>query len=77
VTLLGESSRKSRRIGSSGLNLACEGLLLGMWSGGHGDFKTEAHPWIQILMNLRFGMKVATHLRSFLQDQVIHDEAQA
>jgi hypothetical protein len=45
---LGESPRKNRRIGSSGLNLACKGLLLGMWAKGHGDSKTEAHPQVQI-----------------------------
>jgi hypothetical protein len=39
-----ESPHKDRRIGSSGLNLACEGLLLGMRADGHGDYKTEAYP---------------------------------
>jgi hypothetical protein len=39
-----ESPCKNRGIGSSGLNLACEGLLLGMRAEGHGDSKTEAHP---------------------------------
>jgi hypothetical protein len=65
VTLSGESPRKNRRIGSSGLNLTCEGLLLGMRAGGHGDSQTEAHPQIQILMNLRSAMKIATQVRLF------------
>jgi hypothetical protein len=35
VTLSGESPHNYRRIGSSGLNLACEGLLLRMRAEGH------------------------------------------
>jgi hypothetical protein len=62
VTLSGESPRKNHRIDSSGLNLSCEGLLLGMWAGGHRDSNTEAHPRIQILMSLRFTMTTATHI---------------
>jgi hypothetical protein len=62
--LLGESPHRNCRIDSSGLNLACVGLLLGMQAEGHGDSKTESPPWVQILMNLRSGMKDATHLRS-------------
>jgi hypothetical protein len=58
------------------LNLACEGLLFGTWAKRHGDSKTEAHPRVQILMNLHIGLKDATQLRSFLQDQVTHDGAQ-
>jgi hypothetical protein len=46
VMLLGEYPRKNHRIDSLGLNLACEGLLLGKRAGGHGDSKTEAHPLI-------------------------------
>jgi hypothetical protein len=65
MTLFGESPRKNQRIGSSGLNLTYEGLLLGMRAGGHGDSKTEAHPQIQIQMNLRSTMKFSTHLRLF------------
>jgi hypothetical protein len=45
-------------IGSSGLNIACERLLLGMRGKGRRDPKT----------------KVATHLHPFLQDQAEHDE---
>jgi hypothetical protein len=65
VTLLGESPRKYRRINSSELNLAYEGLLLGMRARGHRDSNTEAHPHIRILMNLHFMMTAATHLRLF------------
>jgi hypothetical protein len=72
-----ESPLKNHRINSMGLNLACEGLLLGMQAEGHRDSKTEAHPRIQIFTNLRPEMKVVVHLRSFLHDQVRHDKAHA
>jgi hypothetical protein len=35
--------------------------LLGMRAEGHGDSKTEAHPWVHILIILLSGMKDATH----------------
>jgi hypothetical protein len=35
--------------------------LLGMRGEGHGDSKTEAHPWVHILIIIRSGMKDATH----------------
>jgi hypothetical protein len=53
------------RIGSSRLNLACEGLLLGIRAEGHGDSKTEVHARALILMNLHHEMKVALHLCPF------------
>jgi hypothetical protein len=37
VTLFGEYPHDYCRISSSGLNLTCEGLLLGMRARGHGD----------------------------------------
>jgi hypothetical protein len=49
-------------IGSSRLNLAYEGLLLGMQAEGHGDCKIEAHPRVHIQMNLCPEMKVDAHL---------------
>jgi hypothetical protein len=52
-------------IGSSGLNLAYEGLLLGMQAEGHDDTQIESHPRMHFLMNLRPEMKVDTHLRLF------------
>jgi hypothetical protein len=39
--------------------------LLGKRAGGHRDSKIEAHPQMQILMNLHSGTKVAIHLRTF------------
>jgi hypothetical protein len=39
-----EFPRKDHSIGSLGLNLACEGQLLGKRAEGHGDSKMEAHP---------------------------------
>jgi hypothetical protein len=36
-------------------------MMLGMRAEGHRDSKIEAHPRVQILMNLRFKMKDATH----------------
>jgi hypothetical protein len=53
-------------IDSSGLNLACEGLLLGMQAKGHRDSKTEVHPPVQILMNIRSGTKEHAHTHSLL-----------
>jgi hypothetical protein len=44
VMLFGESPHRYRKIGSSGSNLACEGLLLGMRAGGHGDPQARASP---------------------------------
>jgi hypothetical protein len=38
---LRESLKKYHRIGSSGLNLTCQGLLLGMRDGGHRDSGAE------------------------------------
>jgi hypothetical protein len=64
-------------ITSLGLTLACEGLLLGMRAEGHRDFKTEAHPRMHILTNLRSEMKVATHLRLFCARSSRPCEAQA
>jgi hypothetical protein len=66
VTLFKESPHKNHRIGSLGLNLTCEGLLLGMWAEGHGDSKIEAHPQMKVLMNLHSEMEdhTHTHLRS-------------
>jgi hypothetical protein len=40
-------------------------LVLGMRARGHGNSKIEAHPRIQILMNLRSAMKIATFLHLF------------
>jgi hypothetical protein len=65
VTLLGESPRKYHRIDLSELNLAYEGLLLGMRARVHRDSNTEAHPHIRILMNLHFMTTAATHLHLF------------
>jgi hypothetical protein len=61
-----EYPRKNCRIGSSGLNLTCEGLLLGMQAKGHRDSKTVAHPQLRILMNLHSETKDHTHTHSFL-----------
>jgi hypothetical protein len=45
VTRFRESPHNYHRIGSSGSNLACEGLLLGMQAEGHGDRpEQELHP---------------------------------
>jgi hypothetical protein len=35
--------------------------LLGMRDEGQGDYETEAHPRLRILMNLRSGSKDHTH----------------
>jgi hypothetical protein len=43
VTLFRESPHNHRRVGSSGWNLACKGLLLGMWPRGHRDPHTRKH----------------------------------
>jgi hypothetical protein len=40
----GESAHINRRFGSSGLNLACEGLLLRMRSEGRKEIPDEASP---------------------------------
>jgi hypothetical protein len=61
LTLSWESPCKNHRIGSSEFNLTCEGLLLGMWVKGHGGSKTEAHPRLRNLMNLRSGTRDHTH----------------
>jgi hypothetical protein len=37
VMLSGESPHKNHRISSSGLNLSCEGILLGKRAEGHRD----------------------------------------
>jgi hypothetical protein len=42
----GGSVRTNHRFGSSGLNLACEGLLLGIRSEGHEEIPDEAPPHI-------------------------------
>jgi hypothetical protein len=42
VTLFGESPRNYCRIGSSGSNLTCEGLLFGMQAEGHGDLPNQS-----------------------------------
>jgi hypothetical protein len=65
VTLSGEFPHKNHKIGLSGWNLACEGLLLGMRTGGHKDSNTEAHPRTRILMNLYFTITTAPHLHLF------------
>jgi hypothetical protein len=49
-------------ISSSGLNLTCEGLLLGMRAEGLGDFQIEAHSRLYFLTDLRPEVKVVTHL---------------
>jgi hypothetical protein len=38
VTLLGNNDNVCHRFGSLGLNLACEGLLMGMWAEGPSRF---------------------------------------
>jgi hypothetical protein len=43
VTLLGEPIHINHSFGSSGLNLACEGLLLGMRKGGHKEIPMKPH----------------------------------
>jgi hypothetical protein len=43
VMLSGESVRINRSFGSSGLNLACKGLLLGMQKGGHMETPMKLH----------------------------------
>jgi hypothetical protein len=44
VTLFEESPHNYHRIGSSGSNLPCEGLLLGMQAGGHEDPRARSSP---------------------------------
>jgi hypothetical protein len=65
VMLSGESPHKNRRIGSSGSNLACKGLQLGMQAACHRDSNTEAHSCTWIQMNLHFMLMTATHLHLF------------
>jgi hypothetical protein len=44
VMLSMESPHDYHRIDSLGLNLACEGILLGMWAGGHWDPRAGVSP---------------------------------
>jgi hypothetical protein len=43
VTLLGESVRINDKFGSLGVNLVCEGLLLGMGKGGHKEIPMKLY----------------------------------
>jgi hypothetical protein len=69
--LFWESPFKFHRFGSSGLNLICEGLLLGMWARGCGDPLTRAHPRKGTQANLCPMTSLAIHLCIFCRRQPI------
>jgi hypothetical protein len=71
VTLFQDSPSNCHRVGSSGLNLVCNGLLLGMLAEGHGDPCTGAHPRRGTLANLRPMITSTVHIRIFCKRQLI------
>jgi hypothetical protein len=76
-----KESHEYRRIGSSGLNLTCEGLLLGMWAGDPTEIPTlRLTLAYRIPTNLRPAVRIAVYLHFFCgipTNLHPHGEAQA
>jgi hypothetical protein len=64
VILFRESLHTNHRSGSSGLNLTCEGLLLGMRVEGYREFHDEAPP-----RAMTFALFVIINIPSFVSQE--------